>query len=61
MQQTQTPKKKIPFCPMSMSNPNGNQICLQENCAWWMANTKTCAVYVVGHNNVLEIKQKQGK
>ena len=59
--ETQGNKKKIPICPMSMSNPNGEHICLQENCAWYMSNTKTCAVYVVGHNNVLEIKQKQGK
>ena len=59
--ETQGNKKKIPTCPMSMSNPNGAHICLQENCAWYMANTKTCAVYVVGHNSVLEIKQKQGK
>ena len=59
--ETQGSKKKIPTCPMSMSNPNGAHICIQENCAWYMSNTKTCAIYVVGHNNVLEIKQKQGK
>ena len=54
-------KKKIPVCPMSMGNPSGEHICLQENCAWYMMNTKTCAMYVIAHNNVLEIKQKQGK
>ena len=59
--ETQGNKKKIPTCPMSMNNPNGAHICIQENCAWYMSNTKTCAVYVVGHNNILEIKQKQGK
>jgi len=54
-------KKKIPVCPMSMNNNNGEHICLQENCAWYMSNTKTCAIYVIAHNNILEIKQKQGK
>lgn len=55
-------RKKIPFCPLLSAGTDGNlQICLQEKCAWWMAATKTCAAYVIAHNNVLEIKQKQGK
>ena len=53
--------KKIPICPMSLSNPQGEHICFQENCAWWMSSTKTCAVYVVAHKNILQIKEKQGK
>ena len=52
--------KKIPYCPLSMSNPSGIQICQQENCAWWVNSTNTCAIYVIGHKNVLEIKEKQG-
>ena len=54
-------RKKIPFCPLSMANPNGQYVCLQENCAWWVNNTKTCVAYVIAHNTILEIKQKQGK
>ena len=55
-------RKKIPFCPLLSAGADGNlQICLQEKCAWWISSTKTCAAYVVAHNNVLEIKQKQGK
>lgn len=53
--------KKIPYCPLSMSNPNGVQICQQENCAWWVNSTKTCVAYVIGHKTVLEIKEKQGQ
>ena len=54
-------KRKIPFCPISLANPHGSHICLQENCAWWVASTKTCVAYVIAHNNILDIKQKQGK
>ena len=54
-------KKKIPYCPLSLANPNGNHVCLQEDCAWWVANTKTCVAYVIAHNTMLEIKQKQGR
>ena len=54
-------KKKIPFCPLLSAGTDDYRVCLQENCAWYIASTKTCAAYVIGHNNVLEIKAKQGK
>ncbi len=42
----------------------GNEIhivCAQENCAWYMKNYKTCSVYLLAHNAVLDIKEKQSK
>ena len=54
-------KRRIPYCPLLSASTDDCKVCLQENCAWYMANTKTCAIYVMGHNNVLEIKAKQGK
>ncbi len=42
----------------------GNEIsivCAQENCAWYMKNYKTCSVYLIAHNAVLDIKEKQTK
>ncbi len=56
-----TSKKKIPYCPLLSAGTNDYRICLQENCAWYVSSTKTCAAYVIAHNNVLEIKAKQGK
>ena len=53
-------RKRIPFCPLLSANGD-LRICLQEKCAWWVASTKTCMAYVIAHNNVLDIKQKQGK
>ena len=53
-------RKRIPFCPM-ISQGGELRICLQEKCAWWVASTKTCVAYVVAHNNILDIKNKQGK
>lgn len=62
MTDTPTPnKKKIPYCPMLSAGASDLRICLQENCAWWTASTKTCVAYVIAHNNILDIKQKQGK
>jgi len=54
-------KKKIPYCPLLSAGTNDYKICTQEDCAWFLGATKTCALYVIAHNNMLEIKQKQGK
>ena len=61
MTENATSKKRIPYCPLLSAGTDDNRVCLQENCAWYMQSTKTCAFYVMGHNSVLEIKSKQGK
>ncbi|MBQ2983509.1 MAG: hypothetical protein IJD57_01780 [Candidatus Gastranaerophilales bacterium] len=54
-------KKRIPFCPMLSMGIGDYKVCVQDDCAWYMSSTKTCAAYVIAHNNILEIKSKQGK
>ncbi len=54
-------RKKIPFCPMLSAGSSDLRICTQENCAWYISSSKTCAIYIIGHNNILDIKEKQGK
>ena len=51
----------IPVCPMLSSGKDINMVCLQENCAWYMKNYKTCSVYLLAHNAVLDIKAKQAQ
>ncbi len=54
-------KKRIPYCPLLSAGAPDYRVCLQENCAWWQASTKTCIASVISHNAILDIKQKQGK
>ena len=54
-------KKRIPFCPLLSAGTGDLKVCTQEDCAWYISSTKTCAIYVIAHNNVLDIKAKQGK
>ncbi len=43
-----------------MSSGNDVQVvCAQESCAWYMKNYKTCSMYIIAHNAVLDIKKKQ--
>ncbi len=61
MSENVTTKKKLPYCPLLSAGASDYRICLQENCAWYVPSTKTCVAYVIGHNNVLDIKAKQGR
>ncbi len=49
----------IPICPLMSAGNSIEVICAQEKCAWYVKNYKTCSVYLIGHNAVLDIKQKQ--
>ncbi len=49
----------IPTCPLMSAGHTTPIICLQDRCAWYMANTKTCAMYVMAHKSMLEIKEIQ--
>lgn len=58
---TEAIKRKITYCPLLSAGSTDLKVCLQESCAWWVTGTKTCAAYVVAHNNMLDIRAKQGK
>ena len=49
----------IPICPMLSSGSGHDMVCMQEKCAWYMKNSKLCAIYVVAHNNLKKKKKKQ--
>ena len=50
---------KIPICPLMSAGRDIPVVCEQENCSWYMKNYKTCSVYLIAHNAVLDIKTKQ--
>lgn len=58
---TDNAKKRTPYCPLLSAGNTDYRVCLKEDCAWYMTSTKTCMAYVIAHNNILEIKAKQGK
>lgn len=53
--------KEIPFCPLISAGQAYPQVCLQEECAWYMKPYKTCGVYLLAHDAALNIKSKQQK
>lgn len=49
----------IPICPMLSGKSEHDMVCMQEKCAWYMKNSKLCSIYIIAHNNLLEIQKKQ--
>ncbi len=47
------------ICPLMSSGQDTDKICAKDMCAWYVPSLKTCAVYTIGHNALLEIKIKQ--
>jgi len=54
-------KASIPVCPLLSAGQISERVCKQEDCAWYMHNSKTCAMYVMAHNALLDVKEKQIK
>lgn len=54
-------KSKILTCPILSIGSTTEKVCLQEDCAWFMNSTKTCAMYIMAHDSILNIKEKQTK
>jgi len=48
----------IPVCPLMSAGNDMTIICVQDKCAWYIPNLKKCSMYVLGHESMLEIKDK---
>ena len=53
--------KPIPSCPLMSAGNDIAVVCIQEKCAWYMASLKMCAVYILAHNALIDVKAKQAK
>lgn len=49
---------QLPICPLMSAGNEIPVVCLQDRCAWYLANLKKCSAYVLGHNAMLDVKSK---
>jgi len=49
----------VQVCPLMSAGKEVTQLCLEENCAWYMKNYKACSAYILAYDAALEIKKKQ--
>ena len=57
--QVPNPNNVLLVCPLLSANSEYNKMCVQDRCAWYMKATKTCAVGVIAHESVMNIKKTQ--
>lgn len=47
-----------PVCPLLTSRSNdAMELCLGEQCAWYVTPVKKCALYVMGHKSAVDLQQ----
>ncbi|MBQ9375148.1 MAG: hypothetical protein IJU04_02260 [Ruminococcus sp.] len=51
--------KDIPFCPLMTAGCEIDKVCTLDRCAWYISSIKKCAIYLLGHNALVDITQKQ--
>lgn len=54
-------KNELQVCPLMSVGAQTDMVCVQERCAWYIASTKKCSMYVMGYNALLEAGAKQAK
>jgi len=50
-----TPK----VCPLLSSGAETPNMCLEEDCAFYLKSYKACSIYVIAYDSALDIKKKQ--
>lgn len=46
-------------CPLMSAGKDISQVCIEEDCAWYLKNYKACGAYVLAYNAAIDIKKKQ--
>ncbi len=46
-------------CPLLSSGTETPNMCLEEDCAFYLKSYKACSVYVIAYDSALNIKEKQ--
>lgn len=51
---------EIPVCPiMSVRNSTTDELCLQQDCALYLAPAKKCSLLFIGWKAMVDIQQQQ--
>lgn len=51
----------VPVCPLMSTRSEVSELCLGEQCAWYVAPVRKCALYVLGHKSAVDLQQLQGQ
>lgn len=46
-------------CPLMSAGKDVDTLCVGEQCAWYVAPVRKCALYVLGHKTAVDLQQIQ--
>lgn len=49
----------VPVCPLISTRSGVLELCLGEQCAWYIVPVRKCALYVVGHKGAVDLQNLQ--
>ncbi len=49
----------VPICPLLSVRGEINELCLGEQCAFYVAPVRKCALYVMGHKAAVDLQKLQ--
>ena len=52
-------ENKIPICPIMSAGNEIHQVCMQERCALYMKNVRSCSFYVIAHAELSHVTKHQ--
>ena len=55
----QSPNNMLLTCPLLSANCEYSKMCVQDRCAWYLKSARTCAIAVLGHESIMNIKTMQ--
>ncbi|MCA9789602.1 MAG: hypothetical protein KC476_00980 [Cyanobacteria bacterium HKST-UBA06] len=49
----------VPVCPLLSTRSEVTELCLGEQCAFYVAPVRKCALYVIGHKSAVDLQGMQ--
>jgi hypothetical protein len=49
----------VMVCPLISTRSEILELCLGEQCAWYVAPVRKCALYVMGHKGAVDLQKLQ--
>jgi len=51
----------LQVCPLLSTRSGVTELCLGQDCAWYVTPVRKCALYVLGHKNAVDLQQYQAE
>lgn len=51
----------LPVCPLLSTRSEVLELCVGDQCAWYVSPVRKCALYVIGHKGAVDLQSFQAQ